>query len=234
MTTTITLPSNAGIDLGSAEWLFFQIDAPVCDDVKSGKPFHPIFQEMQPIAPCQAIWAIHHTLEHGGYIELYLQDDTCYEPTKGTPYVGLCFKDGAYSGFGLGSDETAELENVMNGLKGKKITEPGVRERLHEIFKHYTKRRVTVQHHPDGVSGTTVIPDYFNKSVRFHWTEGYTDVVIEYPNTGLEPRRLDTIPYPGPTSDPRADLLNAVSEYGADEARAMHIWEPNIWARARA
>lgn len=237
MATTITapaLPSNAGIDLGSSDWLFLQIDAPICDDVKSGKPFHPIFQEMQPIAPSQAIWAIYHTLEHGGYIELYLQDDSCYAPPKGTPYIGLCFENGAFTGYGLGSDETAELEAVMDGLKGKKITEDGVRERLHAIFKHYTKRRITVLHHPDDVSGTTVIPDYFNKPVRFHWTEGHTDVVIEHPNTGLEPRRLDSIPYPARPGDPMADLLDAVSEYGADDARPMHVWEASIWAQARA
>jgi len=43
-----------------------------------------------------------------------------------------------------------------------------------------SRSRITRFEHPDTVSGTTVIPDCFGKPVRFHWTEGYSDVVVEY------------------------------------------------------
>lgn len=214
------------MDLNSAHWLFFEIDPPQ-------QPWPAAFQEMCPLTPNQCIWALHHLKQHGGRIELYLTDKT--RSTYDAPYVGLIFDQNGYEGHGLGSPHTEDLENEIQALTGKPVDQ--AMAQLHDIFKRYTQHRTLVLHHPDEVSGTTVIPDWYGKPVKFHWTEGYSDVVIEYPATGLEPRRLDTVPYPDARPenerDPRIAMLDAVSEYGTDDARDMNPWEIRLWTQAR-
>lgn len=207
------------LDLNSSKWLFFEIAQPA-------KPWPGIFKEMCPLTPNQCLWAIHHVEQHGGQIELYLTDGT--RSTYDAPYVGLVFDQTGYTGYGLGSPFTEDLETELEQYKGVKPST--ILTQLHDIFKRYTQHRCTVLRHPDTVSGTAVVPDYWGKPVKFHWTEDYSDVIIEYPDTGLEDGYLESIPY----SDPRPAVLDAVRKYGSDDARDMNAYEQRLWASARA
>jgi hypothetical protein len=100
------------------QWLFFELDAPAV-------PFGPAYKEMQPISPALALAAIEHTRNYGGYIELYLDDtDDPHIENGDTPFVGLCFQNGRYAGYGLGSPRTAELEAAMQPLRGGAMSQP--------------------------------------------------------------------------------------------------------------
>lgn len=91
------------------KWKFFEIEGGV-------RPQR--FSEMQTLTVEEAVEAVAHTALFGGKIELYLDDE---DPAKGCPLVGLVFDGGVYTGHGLGSDETEELEGMLSLVAGEPL-----------------------------------------------------------------------------------------------------------------
>lgn len=93
------------------QWRFFEIEAGDKEPIAQG--------DLTPITPEQCVEAIQQTRDHGGKIELYLTN----EPWDGdAPLVGLVFEKGQYVNFGLGSDETGDLQKLCETqYKGKPV-----------------------------------------------------------------------------------------------------------------